>query len=63
VRVELHERERPMPPSQRAELGERVRVIAAEGEREDAGVEKRRQCRFDLAVRALGVARGDGTSP
>ena len=59
VRVELDERERPVLAREHAQLGERDRVVAAESEREDAGVDERRERLLDLAVRALGVARRD----
>ena len=59
VGVELDERERPVPAREHAQLGERDRVVAAESEREDAGLDERREPLLDLAVRALGVSRRD----
>ena len=56
VRVELDQRHRPVRVRERAQLGERDRVIAPEDEWEDARLDDRRERLLDLGVRALGVA-------
>src|SRR5439155_24860027 len=55
VRVELDERHLPVPAREGAELRERDRVVAAEDEREDTGVDERSESSLDPLVRALGV--------
>ena len=55
VGVELDERERAVPLRDDAQLGERDRVVAAEREREGAGLHHGRQRLLDAPVRALGV--------
>ncbi len=59
VGIELDERKRPVALRDDAQLGERDRVVAAEGEREDAGLDNRRERLLDAPVRALGVSRRD----
>ena len=59
VGVQLDERERAMPARQRAQLGQRDGVVAAEREREDAGIDERCERLLHLAIGAFGVARRD----
>src|SRR5581483_5473118 len=57
VRVELDERERARAPGDRAQLRERDRMVAAQRERADAGVDERRETLLDAPVGLLRVAR------
>src|SRR3954468_24054563 len=60
VRVELHERHRPVALRKRTELREGDGMVAAECREEDAALDERRQRLLDLRVRALRVAGRDG---
>ena len=59
VGVEVDDGDRPARP-RRAQVGERAGVVAADEQRDDAGLDDRRDRRLDRGVAALGVARDDG---
>ncbi len=58
VRVEQHQRHRAVDGVLGAELAEHDRVVAAEDERHDPGLEQGAKARVDLLGRAQGVAGG-----
>ena len=60
VRVELHERERPLRTRERPQLGERDRVVAAHRERADTALGEGSERILDAPIRPLGVSRSHG---